>query len=315
MNSTLTTGLIITTAVLSLGVYTAVYSDDIFAKKISKANKELPKLWIYLNSSEVNSRSWADFMSRSSHAINLPYLNLCYETIVKNNSDKYDIEVIGGLQDLALRLGGWEALPVPLRNSNTVVREPELNWIRATVLSKWGGLWVSPSIICLKPFGALPKKQVVFFGADVDPTYSSSKNLPSLNVCWSPYKNHPLWASWEKRTKERLERRSGGSEFRHDEKSDLLDALNDFKGECTHNESAELSRKGASLKRIELEDLLSVGTEGDLPFNIYANNIYVPIPYPEILQRSAFEWFLRMSESQIMESDLVVTYLFNLAKS
>jgi len=313
MDSTLTTGIIISVLVLSIGVYTSMYSDDSFNKGIN-ANKNKPKLWVYLNSSDVNSRSWSDFMSRSSHAINLPYLNLCYETIVAKNSDIYDVEVIGGLQDLAVRMGGWESLPSPLRNTDVVVREPELNWIRAAVLNKWGGLWVCPSVICLKGFGALPKKRVVFFGADTDPTYSSSKNLPSLNACWSPAPNHRLWVSWEKKVRDRLERRSGGSEFRHDEKSDLLDAINEFKNEYVHIESAELSRKGAALKRIELEDLLSAGTEGELPFTVYSNNVYVPIPYPEILQRRAFEWFLRMSEAQIMESDLVVTYLFNLAK-
>jgi hypothetical protein len=76
---------------------------------------------------------------------------------------------------------------------------------------------------------------------------------------------------------------------------------------------AEVSRKGASGRRIQIEDLLSSGQEGDLPFVIGANAVYVPLPWPELKDRRAFGWFLRMSESQIAESDLVIRDLFNRA--
>jgi hypothetical protein len=91
----------------------------------NKTTVQKPILWVYLNSSDVNSRSWSDFMDRSSRAINLPFLNLCYKSIAEKNSKIYDVQVIGGLQDLALRMGGWDALPVPLQNPNAFVREPD----------------------------------------------------------------------------------------------------------------------------------------------------------------------------------------------
>ena len=279
---------------------------------VTEIGIDKPILWVYLNSSDVNSRSWADFMDRSSRAINLPFLNLCYESIVKQNSAVYRVEVIGGLSDLAARMGGWEGLPDTLQNPNTVIREPELNWIRSAVLAKWGGLWVSPATVCIKPFGPLPKKRIVFFGTDTGSAYATPTTLPALNVIWAPVPNHPLWVTWERNTRERLNRKSGGSEFRNDEKSDLADALREFKNECVLMPGAELSRKGASLKRIELEDLLAAGTEGDIPFSIPSDTVYLPIPYPEILQRSAFDWFLRMSEDQIMSSDLVLSYFFRI---
>jgi len=279
---------------------------------VTEIGIDKPILWVYLNSSDVNSRSWADFMDRSSRAINLPFLNLCYESIVKQNSAVYRVEVIGGLSDLATRMGGWTDFPDTLQNPNTVIREPELNWIRSAVLAKWGGLWVSPATVCIKPLGPLPKKRIVFFGTDTGSAYATPTTLPALNVIWAPVPNHPLWVTWERNTRERLNRKSGGSEFRNDEKSDLADALREFKNECVLMPGAELSRKGSSLKRIELEDLLAAGTEGDIPFSIPPDTVYLPIPYPEILQRSAFDWFLRMSEDQIMNSDLVLSYFFRI---
>ena len=74
--------------------------------------------------------------------------------------------------------------------------------------------------------------------------------------------------------------------------------------------TVELTRKGAAGRRIQLEDLLAAGQEGSLPFSISQHASYVPIPWPELQERKAFGWFLRMSEEQIMDSDLVVSTLF-----
>jgi hypothetical protein len=37
----------------------------------------------------------------------------------------------------------------------------------------------------------------------------------------------------------------------------------------------------------------------------------VPVLWPELRDREIFGWFLRMSEDQIMESDLAVRYLID----
>jgi len=283
------------------------YSDSEKTEHILKHGMDKPILWIYLNNSDVNSRSWADFMARSGNAINLPFLNLCYKSIVKKNSETYRVEVIGGLQDLAVRLGGWEALPTPLRNAEAVVREPELNWIRAAVLAKWGGLWVSPSVVSIAPFGPLPTKKVVFFGVDPDPMYSRGTDVPALSVIWSPKPDHPLWVEWEEKVRARLERRGGGAEFRHDEKSDTAAALRGYPDDCVILQNVEASRKGPARRRLELEDLLS---SGGFKLALSKEVKYVPIPYPEILERSNFGWFLQMSETQILNSDLAISDIF-----
>lgn len=270
---------------------------------------ELPPLWIFINESDVNSRYWSDFMTRSSRVLNTPFLNLCYQTIVAKNGANYRIEVIGGLQDLAVRMGGWSQLPSPLQNPNAVLREPEMNWIRAAVLAKWGGLWTNPATIFLRPMGSLPPERVIFFGSDPEPSFGTTATVPALNVIWSPKPEHPLWVEWEQKVRERLERRAGGSEFRHDEKSDLADAIAAYPNDIDIIAAAEVSRKGVNQKRIQLEDLLAAGTQGVLPFDIKPAAAYLPIPWPEILEREHFGWFLRMSEDQILESDLVVSHI------
>ena len=299
--------LVLLTAVIGGVLITKHIRDDDSMQDVNILNKGMDKpiLWIYVNDSDVNSRWWADFGARSAHVLNVPFLNLCYQSIVKGCAKDYRIEVIGGLSDLATRMGGWHALPTPLQNPQTIVREPELNWIRAAVLAKWGGLWVSPSTVFIKELGPLPPDRTVFFGTDDEVTVSGKAGtpVPGLRVVWAPAPDLPIWITWEAKVRRRLERRSGGSEFRHDEKADLADAL--VGGGSEVRPMAELGRTSAG-KRIQLEDILAAGQDGVVPFAI-GSAVYLPVPWPEILERRAFGWFLRLSEEQILSSDLAIS--------
>lgn len=287
-----------------------IKEDPFQNKKLMKKDMDKPVVWIYLNNSDVNSRSWFDFMARSSKVINLPFLNLCYESVVRHTKKGYRVEVIAGLADLAARLGGWDQLPEPLQNPDTFVREPEMNWIRAAVLAKFGGLWVSPSTIWLRDLPALPKEKVVFFGTNTEDTYSTNNSVPALDVIWSPKPAHPVWLAWAETVKNRLNFRTGGSEFRHDERRDFAETLKKFSSDIQVLRLPEIARKGAPRKRIQLEDLLENSGAADTAFQIPKEGIYVPVPLAELLQRESFGWFLRMSEDQILDSDMVISHLF-----
>jgi len=308
-------GMIILTGITVGWVYVHKYrSNDPFQDEgILTKDMKKPVVWVYLNNSDVNSRSWFDFMARSSRVINLPFLNLCYESIVKHTKGHYRVEVITGLSDLAARLGGWDQLPEPLQNPDSFVREPEMNWIRAAVLAKFGGLWVSPSTIWLQDMPAAPKDKVVFFGTNTDDTYATNNSVPALDVIWSPKPAHPVWTAWAAAVKERLNFRTGGSEFRHDERRDFAETLQKFSGDIQVVRLPEIARKGAPRKRIQLEDLLENSGSATTAFQIPKKGLYVPIPLAELLQRESFGWFLRMSEDQILESDMVVSHLFRAA--
>jgi len=307
----LVAGIVLIAAVIGGWLLTSQIRDDDSMQDSFNLLKGMdkPVAWVYVNDSDVNSRFWTDFGDRSSHVLNVPFLNLCYQNIVRALPD-YRVEVIGGLSDLAVRFGGWDALPTPL-HPQALVREPELNWIRAAVLAKWGGLWVTPSTVFLKRLDPLPKEKTVFFGTDDEVTVVGSSptmsTVPALRVVWAPAPDLPLWVSWEQKVRARLERRSGGSEFRHDEKSDTVDAIREFASVVEVRPQAELTRhKG---KRIQIEDILAAGQEGVIPFAL-GGAIFMPVAWPEILERRAFGWFLRLSEEQILNSDLAIRWIF-----
>lgn len=309
--------LVLTVSAFFMGVYgfrTEIQENLFKDKHLLEKGMTMPTIWLYYNDSEVNSRWWADFGARSTRAINIPFLNLCYESIVAQNGKNYKIEVISGLTDLANRLGGWQELPKGLQNPLAPVEKAELNWIRAEVLARFGGLWVSNSVICLRPFPELPYENAVFFGTDPDESYSGPEGtaIPSFYAVGAGRANHPVFEAWAQAAYERLERQGGGQQIRGDAKWDYV-AFAQTDSTVKVYPTVEVSRRQDG-KRIQVEDLLSAGQEGSHRFRTTPDSIYLPIPWPEIQDRRMFGWFLRMDEHQILSSDLVLSDFFRAAK-
>jgi hypothetical protein len=273
---------------------------------------DLPCIWLFINDGDVNSRYWSDFGARSSRVLNKPYMNLCYETIVRNAGDRYRVEIIRGLSDAVQRLGDANLLPAPLRNSKAFLKDEEIQFIGIAFLAKFGGLWMSPSTVCIKEIPSLPKDKIIAFGTSDSETYSGKDGtrVPNTQYIWCPNAGTPMFNSWASTLYERLDSFSGGQRVRRDNQWDWLDVSN---GACgvTTQPNTTLQRK-ANGRRIELEDLFASGTEGNLPFTISEDVIFVPIPYFELDRSSRYGWFLKSSESQILESDLAITYLFRM---
>lgn len=314
MNNSLlvTVGLL---AVVALGVALSPikFKGTEITPETLKIGKNRPILWIFYNDSDVNSRQWFDFGARSSHVINIPMLNLFYNTILAANGQDYRIEVIKGLEGAAGLLGGWQEMPATMQNPKAQITVPEEDFIRAAILAKYGGLWLSPSVICLRPFGTLPKERIVAFGQDSDPLYGSP--VPGFRALWAPKQGLPFFTEWSARCKERLNGQLGGRQFRGDAKSDWVELIEKHKlgcpccGGAEIRYNAELGRDPRTNKKLDLEEILAAGTEGRLPFTIPREALYLPVPYNDLLDRRHFGWVLRMSEKQLMESDLVISHI------
>lgn len=283
-------------------------------KELFNRGMDLPPLWLYYDDSQVNSRHWYDFGARSSRVLNKPFLNLCYESIIRANGKFYRVEVIKGLSGVMDRLG---ALPPKMSGPEAFLKTVgpmELNWIRAAVLAKYGGLWLDPNTISLRGFGELPKDQVVFFGTDSDESFAgaSGTSAPGFHAIWSPVPNHPLFVEWEQVARGRLSGAAGGgSNVRGDPKWDYVRFFQGRPG-VEVRPKAELKRKGKAGRLIQLEDLLA---QGPIHFNVPSDAVYVPLPVRDLNLRLNWQWFLRMSEEQVLEADLVFTHLLKMSLS
>jgi len=311
----LTVGIVAVVALaLGASMTQGMINQNPFEKKdLFQIGMNKPVLWIFYDTSIPNARQYSDFGARSSRALNLPFLNLCYESISKQNSSDYRIEVVSGVAGLSEKLGGWDKLPAKFQNPLVSLEPSDIAWVRASLLAKFGGLWVDPATICIQPFGLLPNKPV-FFGTDMEESFAGTAGttIPNFQVAWSPAANNQLWTAWEAKSRQRLNTSGGGDTARSAHKWEYL-ALVSMYPDVEIRPLAELARKGAAGRRIQIEDILASGQEGSLPFDISALSVYVPLPWPELRDRRAFGWFLRMSESQIAESDLVIRDLYKRA--
>lgn len=282
-------------AAVAIAAYLASHPRETeITPELLKVGLDLPVIWVYYDDSQVNSRFWSDFGARSSRVINIPILNLCYESIVKANPD-YRVEVIGGLQGVYELLDG--DMPTSLKNPKANVGTAQLDWIRTAILAKYGGLWLSNSVVCVKGFGKLPDK-VVAFGQDDVPMYGSS--VPGFRALWSPKAGEPSFVEWEAMCRERLESQLGGLQIRGDAKSDWM---NLFRA-AEVRRSDELSRDSKTQKKLQLEDLFA--TQGGA-LNVPCDAKYIVIPYDDLVTRSMFAWILRSSEEQILDSDMAIS--------
>jgi hypothetical protein len=301
---------LVITALAAAAYMTRLHKDRFTENNLLNKGLDTPTVWIFVDDSDVNSRWWADFGGRSSRVLNLPFLNLCYQTIVKATGGAYHVEVIGGVADAERRLGG---LPTPMRNKRLPLRDEEMTYLKVAFLEKYGGLWMGPASICIRKFPELPKDKVVLFGSDPLETYAGARGtfLPNQHALWSPKPNHPFFTQWKHILEARIEEQHTGKEIRNDKNWDIL-FTGSGKTDVIVMPHAELTRKKNG-RKIELEDLLAAGTDGVLPFDIHPETVYVPFPWPELLERRMFGWFLRMSEDQVLESDLAATHLFRAA--
>jgi hypothetical protein len=288
--------------VLLAAILTWEYTSEIPSLKGSITSESMrtgllnPKLWIFYDTSDVNSRTWYDFGARTSKAINIPLLNTLYERIAAHNGRDYNIEVLGGLDSIAEHMGGWDKMPRPLRNPKVRVNHEEYVWIRTAMLAKYGGLWVCPSVVSLAPFGRL-SDTLTLFTNDVNPQFNS---------VWVPHAEHPLFVKWEALLRERLDSQVGGYTFRDNSAVDW-NTLNPSYKVLPY----ELSRHVKTNKKIQLEDLFAAGTGGRISIQIPKDTKYIVIPYNDLLDRRAWGWVLSSSEEELLASDLALTHILN----
>ena len=281
-----------------LGDYTDIQKYLLQDEDLGKNNK--PILWIHIPY-EYNSRNWKNFGSRSSLEINQPYLYLTIKSIITHCDNSFKICLIDDKS--------FDKL-IPKWNINmSSISSPIINNVRHLGMMKllyiYGGLICPCSFLCMRNLIGLYEKGTnnnkMFICEKNDNTLSSAENefIPDITFCGS-LKNNIIVKDL--------------SHFIQHIISTDYTADSTFVGEIDHwclekikmgkimrINGMEIGIKCENSKPIKLDDLMS-----PTYIDLYSNAYGILIPADDLLKRRKYEWFIRLSKQQVLESDTII---------
>jgi hypothetical protein len=275
----------------------------------SLAKEKKPILWIPITY-DYNARNWLSFGSRSSFELNQPYMYLTVKSIINQCDESFRICLIDD-ESFAKLIPGWTI------NMKTI-STPVVDYMRSLAITKllyiYGGMVVPPSFLCMR---------------DLIDLYSMGTSGGKMFVCETVDRNitsttHEFYAdtSFMGATKESpilqelmdFVQRKISSDY-----TSQLEFLGDFnrwcntranKGQVTLIPGKIIGTKTMDNKPILVDDLLS----NDY-IDLYPQAYGIYIPSKEILNRRHYEWFARLSQKQVLESNIIISKYILLAST
>lgn len=257
-----------------------------------------PILWIHVTNN-INARNWESFNSRNTTKLNQPYLYMTMKSIIDKCNLSFNICLI---DDDAFRI------LIPKWNTNmNGLADPIKQHHRFLGLSKlllhYGGLVVPPSFLCSKDLIVLYEQGIKETGIFV--VENINKSVSSFQSTYFP--DTRFMGCKKKNDKMR-------SYIQFQESIQDSTAQPDFIGQrnlwwCNqhilHNvtliDGKFIGIKHLDGTRVDLADLLE-----NKELDIDPESFGVYIPSDDVLTRSKYKWFARMSQDQIIGSQMSI---------
>ena len=263
-----------------------------------------PMLWIHMNN-EINANHWASFGSRNTKTMNQPYKLLTIKSIIDKCGGDFNICLIDD-NSFEKLVPEWE---IKMDELSDPIRSNIRRLALARLLKTYGGMLVPSSMICLRSF-----KEIYESCVDGSGEMFVGELLRDGTTCSSDDPNHSHASSAFMGCKKNS---STMNEYiRHLERLNSTDytAESAFLGEDTKWFLEQISEN--KLKLVEgkmlgvrhadggvmtLEQLL-----GNSYVDVESDAVGIYIPENEILRRSKYQWFARLSTGQALTSDTIL---------
>jgi len=251
-----------------------------------------PLLWIH-TTTEVNSRNWESFYSRTSTSLNQPYLQVTMKSIYDKCQDSFNICLID--DDVFRKLLSWN---INLDDLADPIKSHYRQLGLSMILYTYGGMLVPQSFLCKKDLIDIYRKHDMFVTEEVNRASTLDVYAPGLKMMGCK-RNHPIMKQCIDFQENLYKNKTNSIEFQGDIQKWLSTSG------CTILDGEFIGIKKMHRKKIApvlLRELL--GTDKlELPKTIYG--IYVP--REEVLSSTKYEWFARMSPEQILASPFQFT--------
>jgi hypothetical protein len=273
--------------------------DDVTLGKSKK-----PILWLHIPY-EYNSRKWLSFGSRSSFDLNQPYLYLTVRSIIKNCDQSFTICIIDD-NSFEKLLPGWS---VDMSKISSPISDNMRKLGLMKLIHKYGGVNCPISFLCMKDLTGLYQKgtrggkMFLCENNDKNVTSATFDFYPDLNFCGAP-KNNEVVGEFIDFIQRIMSRDfTAQSQFLGD--FDRFANKKIQNGKINMIPGIDVGIKTIDDKPIKLEDLMSNNY-----LNIYPQTYGIWIPSEQILSRRKYEWFARLSQKQVLESETILGNYF-----
>ena len=269
--------------------------DDVTLGKSKK-----PILWVHVPY-EYNSRNWISFGSRSSFELNQPYLYLTMRSIIKHCDKTFTICIIDD-ESFKKLIPGWNI------NMKTI-SDPIISKMRMLGIAKllyiYGGLVCPISFVCLKNlFGLYSQgihgdKMFVTEMVDRNSTSTTMNFFPSLLFYGAPKECETIFDLVHFIQNTITSDYTAESQFLGEFSRWCENGVN--KGKINLIDGTFIGTKSIEGEQIVIDDLIS---NEYLKISPDAYGIYIPAN--EILKRHKYEWFARLSQKQVLQSETII---------
>jgi len=275
----------------------------------SLADTKKPILWIPITY-EYNARNWISFGSRSSFELNQPYMYLTVRSIINQCQDSFHICIIDD-ESFEKILPNWT---VNMRSIASPVSDYMRSLALSKILYKYGGLIVPPSFLCMRDLnelytmGTSGEKMFICETVDRNITSTTHEFYSDISFMGSPKECSVL--------KEMIDfmQRTISADY-----TAQAEFLGDFNRWCNSRVQKHqinlIPGKLIGTKTMDDTMILVDNLLSNDYIDLYPQAYGIYIPSKEILNRRHYEWFARMSQTQVLESNVIICKYILLASA
>ena len=257
-----------------------------------------PILWIHLDY-KVNAREWEDFYSRNTTKLNQPYIYLTLKSIINQCGNDFNIALIDDTSFEYL-IPNYN---IDFKKLTSPIKEHCRNLALYKVLYQYGGFLVPPSFLCFK---------------SLKPMYDTGLNNSELFMVENKinYKSEykfapdPEFVGCEKQSAT-MNRIIQYMEILYSKdftsQSDFIGQMQEqYRKMINENMITPINSKhiGVQKNNNEPVDISELFRSNEIDYSDVLYGIY--IPYKELLQKTKFQWFLRLDIPNILTSNTIL---------
>jgi hypothetical protein len=253
-----------------------------------------PTLWWFVDS-DTNARHWTDFSARNTRIPNRGYLELALKKLNKTQGDVFTIKPLYGRKETLAVIEG--------ANQRALALPPDLwrSYVIANLCARKGGLVVDGnSTLFISKLPSLSDLGAAMFGTYPDEPIVSPMTAvaagPAPYVGWAAAKNHHAWTYAAQQYNALVEagQQAWGAASARRMFLEVWSAQQQLGAAIVRGIDGSRRFNGTKL---QLDDIF-----GKTRLDLQKETVYVTYDGDDLARRHEFNWFLRMSPKQILES-------------